>query len=816
MRNVILALGALGLSLCFALPLQMVNSSRPSDVSKATSTRPERAGLGQKLVTSSNVVTQVPSDIGDSDEFFQRAIRTAGPERDHTQKIEALLKRMTLEEKVGQMTQLTISMIASGSDQNIKIDPAKLEKAIVKYGVGSILNVADQALTVDRWHEIIGQIQDAATKKTRLGIPVIYGIDSIHGANYVQGATLFPQEIGMAASWNPELMKRAAEITAVETRAAGIPWSFSPVLDLGRNPLWPRFWETFGEDPYLAKVMGVAFVRGLEGSDVSSQDHVASSLKHYMGYSFPLTGRDRSPAWIPENYLREYFLPSFDAAVKAGARTIMINSGEINGVPGHINHHILTDILRGELGFKGFVVSDWEDIKKLVTMWRVAPDEKEATRLAIMAGIDMSMVPSDYSFSDHLVALVKEGAVPQSRIDEAVRRILRVKFELGLFENPMPNPAFKSRFGLPESRQVSLQAAQESMTLLKNTDNVLPLAKNSKVLVTGPTADSMISLNNGWSYVWQGSEESLYPKDRHTIRRAIEAKIGESNVTYVPGTRITRPAGSSSNNTPTDKEEEVDIGAAVRAAQNADVVVLCLGEGSYTETPGNITDLNLGEPQIKLAEAIQATGKPVVIVLVEGRPRIINRIADAAKAILMAYNPSNEGGTAVADVLFGDVNPSGKLPFTYPRTPNGLINYDHKPFETENTAFGNMAFKPQFQFGEGLSYTTFAYSDLRLGKNIMSGNEELPVSVTVTNSGRRAGKEVVLLYVSDLVASLSPPNKRLRRFAKVNIEPGQSRTLTFKLRRDDLSFIGANNKSVVEPGDFDVTIGGLTKRFMLK
>ena len=319
---------------------------------------------------------------------------------------------MTLEEKVGQMTQLTISMIVSGRDQNIKIDPAKLEKAIVKYGVGSILNVSDQALTVDRWHEIIGQIQEAATKKTRLGIPVIYGIDSIHGANYVQGATLFPQEIGMAATWNPELMKRAAEITAIETRAAGIPWSFSPVLDLGRNPLWPRFWETFGEDPYLAKVMGVAFVRGLEGSDVASQDQVASSLKHYMGYSFPLTGRDRTPAWIPENYLREYFLPTFDAAVKAGARTIMINSGEINGVPGHINHHILTDILRDELGFKGFVVSDWEDIKKLVTIWRIAATEKEATRLAIMAGIDMSMVPTDYSFSDHLIALVKEGAVP--------------------------------------------------------------------------------------------------------------------------------------------------------------------------------------------------------------------------------------------------------------------------------------------------------------------------------------------------------------------------------------------------------------------
>src|SRR5215213_6513745 len=578
MRNPLLALGAVSLSLCFVLQTPMTIKAQ--------------------------------TDLLDSDEFFQRASRT-GPERDHTQRVEELLKRMTLEEKVGQMTQLAIGMVVSGSDQSVQIDPAKLEKAIVKYGVGSILNVSDQALTIDRWHDIIGKIQEAATKKTRLGIPVIYGIDSIHGANYVQGATLFPQEIGMAATWNPELMKRASEIAAMETRAAGISWSFSPVLDLGRNPLWPRFWETFGEDPYLAKVMGVAFVRGLEGSDVGSEQQVASSLKHYMGYSFPLTGRDRTPAWIPENYLREYFLPTFDAAVKAGARTIMINSGEINGVPGHVNKQILTDILRTELGFKGFVVSDWEDIKKLVTFWRIAANEKEATRMAIMAGIDMSMVPLDYSFADHLIALVKEGAVPQSRIDEAVRRILRVKFELGLFEKPMPNAALRSKFALPESRQVSLQAAQESMTLLKNANNILPLAKNTKVLVTGPTADSLISLNNGWTYVWQGSEESLYPKDRHTIRRAIEAKIGAPNVTFVQGTRIIRRSGSTSNNTPTDIDEEVDIAAAVEAAKNVDVVVLALGEGSYCETPGNITDLTLGEPQLKLAQAIQATGKPV-------------------------------------------------------------------------------------------------------------------------------------------------------------------------------------------------------------
>src|SRR6266536_1923063 len=808
MRNVALAFCAVTLSLCFGLlPLQIVNSA---------GTFPEPQTLRPVVSTQARGAEIVSADISDSDEFFQRTVRTATPERDNTQKIEALLKRMTLEEKIGQMTQLTISMIATGSDQNIKIDPDKLEKAIVKYGVGSILNVADQALTVDRWQEIIAQIQEAATKKTRLGIPVIYGIDSIHGADYVQGATLLPRENGMAATWNPELMQHAAEITASETRAVGIPWSFSPVLDIGRQPLWPRFWETFGEDPYLAKVMGVAFVRGLEGSDVASQDHVAACLKHYMGYSFPLTGRDRTPAWIPENYLREYFLPTFAAAVKAGAQTIMVNSGEINGIPGHVNHHILTDILRDELGFKGFVVSDWEDIKKLVTVWRIAASEKEATRMAVMAGIDMSMVPSDYSFSDNLIALVKEGAVPHSRIDEAVERILKVKFELGLFDNSMPNPALKSKVGLPEARQASLQAARESITLLKNANNLLPLSKNRKVLVTGPTADSLISLNNGWSYVWQGSEESLYPRDRPTIRRAIEAKVGAANVTYIPGTQITRRAGSPSNGTPTNIEAEVDIPAVVRAAAAADVVVLCLGEGSYTETPGDITDLTLGEPQLKLAEAIEASGKPVVLVLVEGRPRIINRVVDKAGAVLMAYNPGNEGGQAIADVLFGDFNPSGRLPFTYPRTPNGLITYDHKAFETEDTAFGNTAFKPQFEFGEGLSYTTFAYRDLRLSQKTISGNAELSVSVTVSNSGRRAGKEVVQLYVSDLVASLSPAVKRLKRFAKIYLEPGQSRTLTFNLRRDDLSFIGTDNKPIAEPGDFDVTIGGLKDRFTLK
>ncbi|MFL6467560.1 MAG: glycoside hydrolase family 3 N-terminal domain-containing protein, partial [Pyrinomonadaceae bacterium] len=499
-------------------------------------TRPATLLLLFAVASQLAVPGYAQNDVVDSDTIFREVSRRP-IRKDNSARIETLLRRMTIEEKVGQMTQLTIDMVTRGKDQSVEIDAEKLEKAVVKYGVGSILNVTNQALTLDHWHRIIRPIQEAAGR-TRLKIPVIYGLDSIHGANYVQGATLFPQELGMAATWNPALMQRSAEIAAMETRAAGITWSFSPVLDVGRHPMWPRLWETFGEDPYLATVMGTAFVRGLEGDDVSSGKHVAASLKHYVGYSFPLSGRDRTPAYIPEYALRENFLPPFSAAVKAGARTVMVNSAEINGVPGHINKHLLTDLLKGELGFDGFIVTDWEDIKKLVSSWHVAADEKEATRLAVMAGVDMSMVPLSYSFSDHLIELVKEKKVPMSRIDDAVRRILRVKFENGLFENAMPDSSLRANYGRSEYPAVALQAARESITLLQNKNNILPLDKNKKVLVVGPTADSLITLNNGWTYVWQGSEPSLYPKDRPTIQAAIAEKVGGGNVTYVPGTRI--------------------------------------------------------------------------------------------------------------------------------------------------------------------------------------------------------------------------------------------------------------------------------------
>ena len=756
----------------------------------------------------------VSTEITDSDAYFRQTVQRPKL-KDHSAQIEALLKKMTVEEKAGQMTQIEIGQITKEGGSNVQIDAAKLEKAIVEYKVGSILNVPGHALSVENWWEIIGAIQ-AASMRTRLKIPNIYGIDSIHGANFVQGGTLFPQEIGMAATWNPALMHKASEITAMETRAAAIPWSFSPVLDIGRQPLWPRFWETFGEDPYLAKVMGASFIRGLEGNDVSSDKSVASSLKHYIGYSFPLSGRDRTSAWIPENYLREYFLPTFDAAVKSGARTVMVNSAEINGVPGHINKYLMTDVLKNELGFNGFIVSDWEDIIKLVTQWKVAKDEKEATMMAINAGIDMSMVPYKYTFTENLIALVKEKKVSMERIDDAVRRILRVKFELGLFENPMPNPAVKGNFGKPEYSDVSLQAARESLVLLKNDKNILPLSKNKKVFVTGPTADSLISLNNGWTWVWQGSDETLYPKDKMTIQAAIKAKLGGGNVEFVQGTRLTRPPNSPAGTTPTMTDEEVNVEKAVSGAKNADVVVLCLGEGSYTETPGNLTDLTLSETQLKFAEKIIATGKPVVLVMVEGRPRIINRIADKVSGILLALNPSNEGGRAIADVLFGDYNPNGKLPFTYPRSPNNYLTYDHKLFEVEETAFGNVATSPQFDFGTGLSYTNYAYSDLKLSAKSIPMNGEITVSVKVTNTGGRAGKETAILYLRDEVASLAPNGKRVKRFAKIYLDAGQSKTLTFKLNKEDLSFIGINNKPVVEAGDFTVMVGGLSDKFTLK
>jgi len=736
--------------------------------------------------------------IVDSQTFLRRRMPPAGPPSSAcAAAVEKLLGRMTPKEKIGQMTQLQIGMITDGQGQSIRINPEKLHKAVGEYGVGSILNVNDEALAASRWQEIIREIQ-AEAKKSRLKIPVLYGLDSIHGANYVAGSTLFPQPLAMAATWNPELMLRGSQISAAETRKAGVPWSFSPVLDAGRQPLWSRLWETFGEDTYLATVMGVATVRGYEGTDLSSSSSVSASLKHYVGYSYPSTGGDRSPALIPENTLREYFLPAFAAAVKAGAHTVMVNSSDVNGTPGHANSYLLKNVLRDELGLQGFVVSDWMDIKALVSTHHIAANEKEATRIAVLAGIDMSMVPSDYSFSDLLLELVQEGKVPASRIDEAVRKILTVKYQLGLFDDPLRGIDSKTIIGSPESLQVSLEAARESITLLKNENQALPLAKTAHVLVTGPDADSLVPLNNGWSYTWQGDRASMYPKDHATILKAIQEKIGSANVTYV--------AGATYN-------KEVDIAKAADAASKADAVVICLGEWAYAETPGNIPDLTLPDAQLFLALKITETKKPVILVLTEGRPRTISRVADSAKAIVMAYNPGNEGGQAVADILFGDVNPSGKLPITYPRSTNRLFTYDHKMFSGEDWGEAKTLAAPQFEFGSGLSYTTFSYSDLHVAPTTASGSQTVRVDVAVKNIGARAGKEVVQLYLNERVASVTPPLKRLKRFAKVLLQPGESRQVFFELTSDDLSFIGADNKRVVEPGVFDVRIGGLQQTF---
>lgn len=723
------------------------------------------------------------------------------PEAEIEKKVNDLLSKMTLEEKVGQMTQVTIQAVSAlqgTAAQQHKLDPAKLEEAIVKYHVGSILNVYDVAHSLDYWHQVITQIQDIATQKTRLGIPIIYGIDAIHGANYTREATLFPQSIAMAAARNPELMKKSGEITAYEVRASGIPWNFNPVLDMGRSPLWPRLFETFGEDPYLASMMGEAYIKGLEGenNDVGAPDKVAACMKHYLGYGFPLSGKDRTPAWIPEPMLRDIFLPPFKQAVEAGVHTVMVNSSEINGIPSHSDYYILTGILRNELGFKGFVVSDWEDINRLYTRDKVAASRKEAVRLAVMAGVDMSMVPYDFSFYHDLLALAKAGEVPLSRIDEAVGRILRVKVRLNLFENPYPDKKMKEKVGSPEFAAVSLQAAREALTLLKNDGDYLPLDKNKKVLVTGPTANLRSVLNSGWTYTWQGNEESLYPKNKKTILEAIKAKIGEENVTYVAGSTI---------------DKAIDIDKAAEAAKNADAAIICLGEQAYCETPGNIHDLTLPQAQLDLAAAIQKTGTPVALVLVEGRPRIITPVVDQSNAILMAYLPGPEGGQAVADVLFGDFNPGGKLPFTYPRHPNDLVCYDHKPIETDDPNKMN----PLFPFGHGLSYTTFEYSNLELQAKSVYQNEPVNIKITVKNSGKRAGKEVVELYLSDLYRSVSPPVKQLKRFTAVQLQPGESRAIEFSLSKDDFTFCGRDGKYTVEPGEFKVAIGDQSAIFEL-
>ncbi|MDQ8004256.1 MAG: glycoside hydrolase family 3 N-terminal domain-containing protein [Pedobacter sp.] len=731
------------------------------------------------------------------------------------QKVKTLLGKMTLEEKVGQMAQITMDVITNGKDRFSSYEPValnqqQLEHALVKYKVGSVLNTANnRARTPQVWHQIINKIQE--TGKGRLKIPVLYGIDAIHGTTYTAGATMFPQQIGQAAARNRNLVYKGAEITAYETRASAIPWNFSPVLDLAPDPRFPRQWETFGEDPFLISELGVQMIKGFEGNNIADPYRVASCLKHFIGYQVSASGKDRTPAYIPDHVLRDHHLPPFKAAIEAGAHSIMINSGVINGVPVHANYHLLTKLLREELGFKGLIVTDWGDIENLHTRDKVAKDHKEAIMLAINAGIDMSMIAYDYErFCDNLIALVKEGKVKESRIDDAVTNILTLKYKLGLFEKAVYDLKQYPKFGSKEFEQAAYQSAAESITLLKNKGDILPLKKGIKLLVTGPNANSMRTLNGGWTYSWQGEKVEEFAAKYNTILEAVSAKAGKENVTFVEGVSYKMDGKYY-------EEFENGMDKAVTAAKDADAIVLCLGENSYTESPGNLSDLYISDLQTQLAQKLGATGKPIILVLNEGRPRLISKFEAQMAGVLQTYLPGNFGGDALADILFGDINPSGKLPYNYPKFPNSLVGYNHKPSENRTVMEGvynyDAEYNPQYEFGFGLSYTTFKYDNLKLSAEKINSDQELTVSVEVSNTGNREGKEVVELYLSDLYATLTPDSKRLRGFEKINLKPGEKQTVIFKLGKKDFSFTHLDGKSVVEPGEFSIKIGSLKKNF---
>lgn len=724
-------------------------------------------------------------------------------------KVTELLSKMTLEEKIGQMAQITVTHFEDRNKPGT-IDPAKLKEALQKYHIGSILNVPNPgAPTLQRWHEIMTEIANE-TQKTRLKIPILYGIDAIHGANYTKGATLFPQQIGLAATFNLDLVKRGAEISAYETRASSIPWVFSPDLDFPRNPAWSRMWETFGEDAYLSSQMAQALVTGFEGNTtLASKYSVASCMKHYIGYGSSTTGKDRTPSIIPERILRQYDLTIYEAAIKAGAKSVMISSGEINGTPVHASKHLITELLKKELSFNGVVVTDWKDIINLHTRHKVAESKREAVKIAILAGIDMSMIPDEYSFYTDLLDLVQKGEVPLSRIDDAVTRILRLKFELNLFQNTVANLKDYSKFGSAEHQQEAYKTAAESITLLKNNNGILPLDKNEKVLITGPTANSMKYLNGGWSYTWQGENSDTYAADKLTILEAFQAKIGKNNVIYTPGADL-------------ELEDEAALQKAIALAQEASKIILCLGEKNYTETPGDISNIYMSASQIKLAQALAKLNKPILLVLNEGRPRLISDFDKDMSAILQCYLPGNEGAKALVDIMYGDVNPSGRLPYNYPRYPNSFEKYNRKYTESISEGDPNDAaqfeksYAPQFEFGAGLSYTSFTYANLQLSASEITPADALQVSVTVTNSGQKAGKETVLLYLTDHFASITPEVKMLKRFDKISLEPNQSKTVHFTLQLKDLQFVNDDLKWVAEKGGFTIQIGNLTKDFYLK
>ena len=728
---------------------------------------------------------------------------------------------MTLREKVGQMTQINLTVIAKGpskwaSSFPMEIDEKKANKALVDFKVGSVLNtINNTAQKPSVWFENISKIQEISMGKNPLSIPVIYGIDAIHGTTYTDGATMFPQQITTAASWNPENAYNMALVCAYETRASGIPWNFSPVLDLGIDPRFSRQFESFGEDPLLVERFGVEMIKGYQGlnNDISNKFNVAACMKHFVGYHATISGKDRTPAYIPDNVLSEYHIEPFKKAIEAGAKTIMINSGLINGVPVHADYNIMINVLRKKLGFEGVILTDWEDIRKLHDRDKVAKNQREAIKIAINAGIDMSMVPYEYEhFVKNLISLVEEGEVSMERINDAVKRILKLKFELDLFENPVTNYNDYDDFGSKKHHQLAYKSASESITLLKNNEDILPITGNPKILVVGPNGNNMRTLNGAWTYSWQGDLVDRFAGDYNTIFESVRDTYGRNNVKYVSGVSYNK------NGNYYDMIEE-NIGEAVKEGRKSDYIILCLGENTYTEKPGDLNDLNIHHLQRKLAIELSKTGKPIILILNLGRPRLISDIEPLMNAVINVYLPGNFGADALADILSGKVNPSGKLPYTYPLYPNSLLPYYYKPSEVQNNAQGAYNYVGEvnnlYDFGFGLSYSDFEYSNFIITEDTLSSSDTLNVEVFVTNDSDIDGYETIQLYSSDLYASITPDIKRLRDFKKILIKSGETKRILFNIPISELSFYNKDNMEVLEEGRFKISINNLSKEIYI-
>ena len=719
--------------------------------------------------------------------------------------VEQTLKKLTLEEKIGQMMELVTDLFGANDKNGVfYIDEHKTDSILSRYKIGSILNAPNTcAPTAKQWEKYIAQIQKISMK--RIGVPCVFGLDQNHGSTYTQGGTLFPQNINVAATFNREIARRSAEATAYETRAVSVPWTYSPTVDLGRDARWPRIWENFGEDCYLSSEMGKAMVYGFQGEDPNNIDqyHIATSMKHFMGYGVPWTGKDRTPAYISPADLREKHFAPFLAGLQAGALTVMVNSASVNGMPMHANKEILTGWLKEETGWDGVLITDWADINNLYTREMVAKDKKDALRIAINAGIDMIMEPYSCDACGYLVELVKEGKIPMSRIDDACRRVLRMKYRLDLFKNPTQKLKNYPKFGGEEFAKLALEGATESMVLLKNESNILPLQHGKKILLTGPNANQMRCLDGGWSYTWQGHRADEFAGKYNTIYEAFCNEYGKENVILNQGVTYNEKGKYW-------EENEPQIQGAVDAAKNVDVIVACIGENSYTETPGNLTDLWLSENQRNLVKELAKTGKPVVLVLNEGRPRLIADIEPLAQGIIDILIPGNMGGDALVNLVSGKSNFSGKMPYTYPKEINSLANYDFKKSEEVGTMEGaydyNAKITQQWGFGYGLSYTTYKYSNLKVSQSDFRHGDIIKVSVDVKNTGKVAGKESVLLFSSDLIASMVPDGRRLRAFNKIELQPGETKTVTFELKADDLAFVGWDGKWRLEEGDFKLMI----------